>query len=74
MENDAPDVSNVPDTSGKPNAITNVEGKENKAGSRKREKIRQIVVGNGFGIAGVLKVAGGAGGKGKIETCQSAKD
>ena len=68
---DAPDASNA---SGAPNATTNIEGKENEAGSRKGRGIRQIVVGNRSGKAGVLKATGGVGGKGKIETRQSAKD
>ncbi len=65
MENDAPDAP------GAPNATTNIEGQENETG-RKGQGIRQIAVGNRSGNAGVLKAAGG--GKGKIETRQSAKD
>ncbi len=65
LENDAPVAPNAP------NATTNIEGKENEIGSRKRQGTRQIAVGNRSGNAGVLKAAGG---KGKLETRQSAKD
>lgn len=72
MESDALDAPDAPDAFGAPNATTNIEGKENEIGGRKGQKLRRAAVGNRSGHAGVFKAAGG--GKGKVETRQSAKD